>query len=187
MSSRYSLIRGNCRGVRRILIVWSRLPDLNRRPTDYESVALPTELSRLSGLSIPGRVGQHQGVQRQEPRRHSINKPYLGNAWATFDSTSFPEPCDRSACIGQQRKRIYTTTRGPSNPKITFSSFLCKRAAISERQTMEQPAREIAADRVCGRSPGARAIPDECHAPGSPLCGEQGSDRRVEWSRVGER
>src|SRR5215470_10300424 len=26
---------------------WSRLPDLNRRPTDYESVALPTELSRL--------------------------------------------------------------------------------------------------------------------------------------------
>src|SRR5215813_3788622 len=27
--------------------LWSRLPDLNRRPTDYESVALPTELSRL--------------------------------------------------------------------------------------------------------------------------------------------
>jgi len=27
---------------------WSRLPDLNRRPADYESAALPTELSRLT-------------------------------------------------------------------------------------------------------------------------------------------
>ena len=28
-------------------IYWSRRADLNRRPTDYESVALPTELRRL--------------------------------------------------------------------------------------------------------------------------------------------
>ena len=28
---------------------WSRWPDLNRRPADYESAALPTELQRLSG------------------------------------------------------------------------------------------------------------------------------------------
>jgi hypothetical protein len=26
---------------------WSRLPELNRRPSNYESDALPTELSRL--------------------------------------------------------------------------------------------------------------------------------------------
>src|SRR5207248_10313439 len=31
---------------------WSRQPDLNRRPTVYETVALPTELCR------PGRRGQ---------------------------------------------------------------------------------------------------------------------------------
>ena len=29
------------------LIMWSRLPELNRRPSNYESDALPTELSRL--------------------------------------------------------------------------------------------------------------------------------------------
>jgi hypothetical protein len=28
--------------------LWSRLPELNRRPSNYESDALPTELSRLS-------------------------------------------------------------------------------------------------------------------------------------------
>ena len=27
--------------------LWSRLPELNRRPSNYESDALPTELSRL--------------------------------------------------------------------------------------------------------------------------------------------
>lgn len=32
---------------RQAFLRWSRLPELNRRPTDYESVALPTELSRL--------------------------------------------------------------------------------------------------------------------------------------------
>src|SRR2546430_10692261 len=29
-------------------VIWSRLPELNRRPSNYESDALPTELSRLS-------------------------------------------------------------------------------------------------------------------------------------------
>jgi hypothetical protein len=29
---------------------WSHPPDSNRRPTDYESVALPTELGWLTGL-----------------------------------------------------------------------------------------------------------------------------------------
>ncbi len=28
-------------------LIWSRLPELNRRPSNYESDALPTELSRL--------------------------------------------------------------------------------------------------------------------------------------------
>jgi hypothetical protein len=28
---------------------WSRLPELNRRPSNYESDALPTELSRPGG------------------------------------------------------------------------------------------------------------------------------------------
>ena len=27
-------------------VIWSRLPELNRRPSNYESDALPTELSR---------------------------------------------------------------------------------------------------------------------------------------------
>ncbi len=31
---------------------WSRRPELNRRPTDYESVALPTELRRPAPASI---------------------------------------------------------------------------------------------------------------------------------------
>src|SRR5580704_10455763 len=30
---------------------WSRVPDLNRGPADYESAALPTELTRPKGLS----------------------------------------------------------------------------------------------------------------------------------------
>jgi hypothetical protein len=31
-------------------LTWSRLPELNRRPSNYESDALPTELSRLKKL-----------------------------------------------------------------------------------------------------------------------------------------
>lgn len=35
---------------------WSRGADLNRRPADYESAALPTELPRLRdlNLALPG-------------------------------------------------------------------------------------------------------------------------------------
>ena len=33
-------------------ILWSRLPELNRRPSNYESDALPTELSRLRMQSL---------------------------------------------------------------------------------------------------------------------------------------
>ena len=32
--------------------LWSRLPELNRRPSNYESDALPTELSRLRMQSL---------------------------------------------------------------------------------------------------------------------------------------
>src|SRR5262245_20400705 len=35
-----------------LLILWSRHADLNRGPTDYESVALPTELCRQKGSTI---------------------------------------------------------------------------------------------------------------------------------------
>lgn len=34
------------------IIKWSRMSDLNQRPTDYDSVALPTELIRRSPLII---------------------------------------------------------------------------------------------------------------------------------------
>ena len=41
---------------------WSRRPDLNRRPTDYESVALPTELRRpWEGCSRHARSGPLRG------------------------------------------------------------------------------------------------------------------------------
>src|SRR5262245_55446935 len=43
--------------------LWSRLPDLNRRPTDYESVALPTELSRLVRDADP-KVSRLTGIGR---------------------------------------------------------------------------------------------------------------------------
>jgi hypothetical protein len=32
--------------------LWSHPPGLNRRPTDYESVALPAELGWLSGQKL---------------------------------------------------------------------------------------------------------------------------------------
>jgi hypothetical protein len=38
----------NCK----LLILWSHPPGLNRRPADYESAALPTELSRLTRTAI---------------------------------------------------------------------------------------------------------------------------------------
>ena len=41
---------------RNVLINWSRRPDLNRRPADYESAALPTELRR------PGRGTRRSGA-----------------------------------------------------------------------------------------------------------------------------
>ncbi len=37
----------------RVEDLWSRLPELNRRPSNYESDALPTELSRLFSSETP--------------------------------------------------------------------------------------------------------------------------------------
>ncbi len=34
------------------MLCWCRMTDLNRRPTDYKSVALPTELIRLINKSL---------------------------------------------------------------------------------------------------------------------------------------
>src|SRR5262245_8248727 len=48
--------------------LWSRLPDLNRRPTDYESVALPTELSRLIRDADP-KVSRLTGIGEPIQRR----------------------------------------------------------------------------------------------------------------------
>jgi hypothetical protein len=38
---------------------WSRRPDLNRRPADYESAALPTELRRPEAGTAPAGAGQN--------------------------------------------------------------------------------------------------------------------------------
>src|SRR5215470_3532311 len=44
---------------------WSRLPDLNRRPADYESAALPTELSRLTERQYTQQLAYLQGENMQ--------------------------------------------------------------------------------------------------------------------------
>ena len=48
---------------------WSRLPDSNRGPTDYKSVALPTELSRLTAAVKRPRVGSRWGAATCAPGR----------------------------------------------------------------------------------------------------------------------
>ena len=46
--------------------VWCRWADSNRRPTDYESVALPTELHRrVSGRGVY-RISRRQTVRRTD-------------------------------------------------------------------------------------------------------------------------
>ena len=47
---------------------WSRSPDLNRGPTDYESVALPTELLRLSSEGTGSVGGGVPGVKNGASR-----------------------------------------------------------------------------------------------------------------------
>ena len=50
--------------VRKGLKAWSRGPDLNRGPVDYESTALPTELPRLgvSQCSIAWKIVSNEGA-----------------------------------------------------------------------------------------------------------------------------
>ena len=59
-------------------IVWSRLPDLNRRSTDYESVALPTE------------------PKRQIPEMPTIiHASENGTLWAfSYESIALPSECN---------------------------------------------------------------------------------------------
>ena len=79
--------------------VWSRLPDLNRRPTDYESVALPTELSRHSvsttrDASLHGVKALHYGW----PYRVAIRKQIYRRALSAL-TTRIAIIHKRSTCV----------------------------------------------------------------------------------------
>ena len=53
---------------------WSRKADLNRRPTDYESVALPTELLRPVPFQRTRRHAAREAHSRSEPGRRSSDQ-----------------------------------------------------------------------------------------------------------------
>ena len=46
--------------------IWSQLSDLNRRPTDYKSVALPTELNWRPTAEVAGAFCRGRGPFGQE-------------------------------------------------------------------------------------------------------------------------
>src|SRR5579872_325520 len=69
---------------------WSREPDLNRRPADYESAALPTELSRLATDSIPlGPLpATHTRSKKSHHRRSNCAFPKRASAFSADASTT---------------------------------------------------------------------------------------------------
>ena len=73
------------------LIMWSRLPELNRRPSNYESDALPTELSRLR-LHLTIRIGSFE-----------------------CQATRFSSKVEASSASGLKMDRIYMISRIQKN------------------------------------------------------------------------
>jgi hypothetical protein len=72
---------GPCGSARKIIRKWSRWPDSNRRPADYESAALPTELHRREGC-----CGAESCASPTEVYRPTDSLP--------GDETRFLEPAD---------------------------------------------------------------------------------------------
>src|ERR1700704_5728986 len=54
------------------LFYWSRQPDLNRRPTVYETVALPTELCRPGNARAAASNSGRSPPSRRVPTRESV-------------------------------------------------------------------------------------------------------------------
>ncbi len=98
---------------------WSRRPELNRRPTDYESVALPTELRRpvpasiLQGLVVAVKGGRRAEAgkilrlsQQSQGKSAGLGRDEIEENWESCGQKPQPLPqrirCGRgkAACSG---------------------------------------------------------------------------------------
>ena len=89
------------------IIKWCRLPESNWRPTDYKSVALPTELSRLHQISkwCPEAESNHRHEDFQSsalPTELSGQRRVL-NCFLLFKSTCFCRKIVFSTLVGHKK------------------------------------------------------------------------------------
>ena len=97
---------------------WSRKSDSNRRPADYESAALPTELLRLALLIVPlpplpvkfgGEIFQPASVAQ---RRQTVRPTFRGGAKPRKSVVKRKEPPGNRAALSSGR--IVPTEAKPS-------------------------------------------------------------------------